>query len=471
MPDRQPSRFRFGQSPVPDYSRRGTRFRLFAMLAAVMFVLGIAERARDPKSWRWLWDLDKLAQRPERVNPRLPPQPLRTEHDPPGTFVLADGQEKLEPSEQQIDPLARSWQQGWKDVYERLQPAERDLLFELLHAVAHRRQLAAEKSTAAGELLARTTALWEDYQSVAFQAVDKLKGDDQTLWVDVLRRVNGKFSDGLRPALQAVIDGRSPTEAEERALTGLTETLIALTTAQIEDDTVFRPAEREIWFHWLADVQAAAPAELQKRSLGRIAYLQLFKQPDDYRGKVVTVKGLARLAYRRQAPANHLGIKEYYVYWIHPEGGPTSPIVVYALSAPPGFPAIKDKDASGGEGTKLREEVEVTGIFFKRWAYPGQDGTYTAPLVVAGVPTWLPNTIDLTAGRAGLTPIELAVAAIATLLLVVCVAAVVWHRTRRRRPSDEFAPPNIASLSNVTLAPSPQEALQRMERDAKSRGE
>ena len=67
--------------------------------------------------------------------------------------------------------------------------------------------------------------------------------------------------------------------------------------------------------------------------MGRVAYLQLYKQSADYRGKMVTVKGTVRLAYRVAAPANYLGVKEYCVYWLYPAGGPDSPLIVYALHA------------------------------------------------------------------------------------------------------------------------------------------
>ena len=79
---------------------------------------------------------------------------------------------------------------------------------------------AAAPGTARGKdqcrrrLVVLATTLWEDYQAAAFQAVAELKGDDQTQRVDVLRQVNSRYSDDLRPALQAVIDGRTPTGDE-----------------------------------------------------------------------------------------------------------------------------------------------------------------------------------------------------------------------------------------------------------------
>src|SRR5205823_3960873 len=124
-----------------------------------------------------------------------------------------------------------------------------------------------------------------DYQAVAFQSVADLKGDDQAQWIDVLRQVNGRFANVL-PALQTSAAGRTPTEAERTTLQGLETTLVALAQAQIQDDTlIFRPAEREIWFHELARVRDSDQAQLEKASLGHVAYLQLHKQPADYRGK------------------------------------------------------------------------------------------------------------------------------------------------------------------------------------------
>src|SRR5207248_5742717 len=107
--------------------------------------------------------------------------------------------------------------------------------------------------------------LWDDYQAVAFQSVAQLTGDDQALWLDVLRQVNGRLSD-VRSALQTLADARLPTEAEARSISVLETTLVARATARIEDDTVRRPAEREIWFHELACMQGAADAELRRES-------------------------------------------------------------------------------------------------------------------------------------------------------------------------------------------------------------
>lgn len=465
--------FAGGRRPPTDYTSRSVKLRLFALIAALMIVLAFAERARDPKTWDWFKRLDDIsAKHDAQPNPRLAPEPSVTAHDPVGTFVAA-GEKRRDPAPTKagelpaLDPVERAWNEGWKDVFDRLAPDQRTLLFEMLHASAGHGAIDSARHEAAATALQATTSWWEDYQAAAFQSVAALQGDDQALWVDVLRQVNRRFSDQVRPALQTVIDGGAPTEAEEQTLAALQKTLTELTRARIEDDTIFRPAEREIWFHELARVRDTQPGDLKRQSLGEIAYLQLFKQPADYRGEVVTVSGTVKLAYRVQAPQNYLGIEEYFVYWLHPSGGPNSPIVIYALAAPPGFPPIKDKDVDAAT-TKLHEDAQFTGIFFKRWAYLGKDGTYTAPLVLASQPQWTPRP-SLKSRVAGFadSPSGLATMVGAGLVLAIVALLVVSRLGARGRLSSEEQPPDLQALRNVPTPPTTEESLRQLEREAR----
>jgi hypothetical protein len=460
---------------VPDYTQRGTKMKIFVMIAALMVVLAFIDKARDPKTWNFLWQFDQSAQKAEpKFTNRLPDKPLRTAYDQEGTFVSeAETNESAEADQKTltIDPVQRAWDQGWKDVYDRLDADRRALLFQMMHSGVSHANLAPEKQTAAGELLAAVTTLWEDYQAVAFQSVAKLTGDDQAVWVDVLRQVNNRFSEQVRPALQGVIDGRTLTESEEQALVGFQATLVALTRERIVDDFVgFRPAEREIWFHEWTRVRDASPVELKKQAVP-VAYLQLFDQPADYRGKIVTLRGTVEMAYRVQAPANDLGIEQYFVYWIDPHGGKNAPIVVYALAAPPGFPKIKHRDLDRGT-SNLKEEVEITGVFFKRWAYLGQEGnaTYTAPLILAKVPEWTPAPPLLTAAdRLPMTVSNILLVAAATLVLGLLVGVLLYKVATWRRGPDYAEPPtDMTALKGVTLKPTASEALRDLEQQARS---
>lgn len=459
----------------PDYTQRSTKLKLFAMVAALMVVLAFAERARDPRTWQWLWGFEKTAANSEpKLDNRLQPKPLRTANGPEGTFIaVSEEKSAADTSEKNrlaIDPVQRAWEQGWKDVYDRLDADRQTLLFQMLYCGTRHVVLPSEKRGAAGELLGTITRLWEDYQATAFQSVAQLTGDDQALWVDVLRQVNGRFSEQVRPALQGVTEGRTLAEAEEAALNGLRQTLLAQALDRIEDDTVFRPVELQIWFYELGRVRDEPAEALQKESVGDVSYLQLFNQTGDYRGKVVTISGSVEGAYRLRAPDNYLGIKQYYVYWIHPSGGPPSPIIVYALAAPPGFPTIKDRDTDGGI-TKLREPVRVTGVLFKRYAYVAQDGsdTYSAPMILANVPEWTPppklmpadNQLPLTPGNV--------VAVIGGTLILALIVGLVFYRLsgRRRRSVEAYGPSaDMSALRNVTMNPTADESLRDMERQA-----
>jgi hypothetical protein len=231
---------------------------------------------------------------------------------------------------------------------------------------------------------------------------------------------------------------------------------------EIRDDTpVFRPAEQEAWFAAIAQVRA-----IEQPPATRVVYLQLYNQPGEYRGRFVTVKGTVRLAYRTKALENELGVEEYFVYWIHPAGGPDSPILVYALSAPVGFPIAEGPPQAGERPRKMYEDVEVTGVFFKRAAYAGQGGTFTAPLIVARGPNWL--RVEEAPARLPLSPLELAITAVLALIFVVCLTAVLWKRSRRPRAAQEAG--GFPDLGPLAIGPTPRERLAELERRAQSEG-
>jgi hypothetical protein len=242
----------------------------------------------------------------------------------------------------------------------------------------------------------------------------------------------------------------------------------------VQDDTVFRPAEREVWFHLLAQLQEMPNSQLGPSAPEDVLFLQLFKQSGDYRGKLVRIRGVVKQGYRIDAPENYLGIKEYNVLTIHPAGGPDSPILVYTLELPKGFPAIKHRDKDGGP-TKLHEDVVITGYYFKRLAFPAVGGTYTAPLLVARNADWTPRvSLAEATGRTRWTVAQVAgliiVAAVATALVMVFI---VWRIRRDTRESithtfnDPVDDPQFAGLD---VRPEAREALGELARQAERTG-
>jgi hypothetical protein len=205
----------------------------------------------------------------------------------------------------------------------------------------------------------------------------------------------------------------------------------------IRDDTYFRSEEHPAWFQILGRLKRDSESELARQSLGAVTYRQLDRQPEVYRGRLVTLRGIARLVARKEAPKNEQNINDYFQVWVQPNDEPSSLLVIYCLNLPPGFPQGPEIDAS----------VEVNGVFFKRWAYRAQDTVRTAPLLLAKTLAWnreLPASAEVEA-----EPVALAWWIVATL---AAAALVVWLLVRRTRVDSRLA-------EYLESAPGPNEPI------------
>jgi hypothetical protein len=180
----------------------------------------------------------------------------------------------------------------------------------------------------------------------------------------------------------------------------------------------------------------------------------------------VRIRGAARKAYYVDAPTNIVGVEGYYVFYLMPAGGPTSPIMVYSLELPPGFPQVDEKN-DAGEMTDLNEEVEFVGYFYKRTAYQAIDGTRVAPLLIAKSPDWTPRE---TRAETVLPDWRIAVA-VAICLALLSAGIAVWVYMRHRGSPLEAYPtsaraalPQLGGLDKERILPSPGEALAELAR-------
>ncbi len=143
----------------------------------------------------------------------------------------------------------------------------------------------------------------------------------------------------------------------------------------ITDDSTFRSQESELWYDILARLRDRP--ETSPSAATRVSFTQLYRQPDSYRGRFVSVSGIVRRAHRVTAARNTAQIDSYWQCWLFPTGA-ANPIVVDSLSMPEGFP----------QGMQIHQQVTFTGIFFKRWAYPSLDGMRSTPLILAASGDW-----------------------------------------------------------------------------------
>ena len=200
----------------------------------------------------------------------------------------------------------------------------------------------------------------------------------------------------------------------------------------------------------------------------------MFSQPNEYRGKLVKIRGDVRLGYHVPSRHTRFGIEGYNVLWVRPADGVDSPMVVYCRELPGGFPTVSERGGTG-EGTRLDEEVEFTGLFFKRWLYRSRSGLNLAPLFLARVTHWQPRQ----AGTANAQPPATSgvVLTLGVLVIALLAGGIAWwvYRTSRwsavdlvrsTRPSG-----GLPAFGQEEVEPSVRESLHRLsqrEHDASS---
>jgi hypothetical protein len=218
--------------------------------------------------------------------------------------------------------------------------------------------------------------------------------------------------------------------------------------ASIRDNTPSSQGEQACTFPLLDVLQKANLEKLHKASLGRITYAQLFRQPKEYRGRLVSVSGTIRAVHRIELPKNPYGIPEYHQVWLYPIDNQFQPIVVYCLSLPKGFPS----------GNKLSEEGEVTGFFLKRWAYPTKQEMYVAPTLLAKTLEW--QKPDVTQQE---EPIDVRWVSLAIAAAVVLATLTAWLIYVRTRPTELVSPDSPLSADALRLLDEGQEQQKDVE--------
>ncbi len=194
--------------------------------------------------------------------------------------------------------------------------------------------------------------------------------------------------------------------------------------AAIRDDEPFRAQERGAWFKLFDRLRSMESASLRDQSAGPVTFIQLYRQPKEYRAALVTLDGTLRRCEKVTAPRNDAGIESYYQTWLFPRDNPGNPIVVYTLSVPDGFP----------QGMEIEERVELEGFFFKRWPYAAQDMVRSAPVVLAKSLRQVSPKPEEPA--AAISPVAIVAMAAAAAAVFV---AIVWWRTRPTRREEPLA--------------------------------
>jgi len=165
----------------------------------------------------------------------------------------------------------------------------------------------------------------------------------------------------------------------------------------------------------LADRRNSLPAYRDHPDRRFPVFVDLFRHPQEYRGRLVTFHGYIRDLKSYPAGEDPYKLTDLYEMALFTEDSQTNPVIIVATKKPPGL----------AEGSDLAEPVTVTGYFFKMYGYTARDTTRIAPLILAARFEWSPDR-----PKTGLSPST--VIAILTGLAVV-VLATVWYFTREAR--------------------------------------
>lgn len=214
-----------------------------------------------------------------------------------------------------------------------------------------------------------------------------------------LEAVRGPRPEGEAVIIEAPTD--PPTDGPAVSARSAADTAFAA----VRDDTFFREADMEAWRQTWETLRAARSTGIAAASAPRVSFAELFGQPRSFRGRLVRLRGTFHRVEYLAAPADTPGLEGYWQGWLEPSGGPASPIVVQFLDLPEGMPT----------GLRVDVPVDVTGYFFKRYAYQATDTVRVAPLVMALRPTWRPAAPAPAAGTSLAAWVAATCAALATV--------------------------------------------------------
>jgi hypothetical protein len=390
---------RHGRRPPPNYRSRAVRIRLFLLVGMVMAVLFVMSRVGDPEFWSFMGfkDDEAVPTEQELAGDQVDTQAQQRPKAPTTKNAFTSEADNTEPVLDEPAVVQRgaefqfTQQDGWRYVHKQLDDDQRVLLHKILKNARAGLALTDKELEAWNKLVKKLELTWNQFHIENKKAVAESKNtpaDEKQIWQGTLEKSESYWNEDVKPALDLAANASSLNNAQSATLEETQMRLDAVELQQVRDNThLSRIREKNAWFRLFDQLNTLNEEQLVEQSSGRVGFLQLFRQPKHYRGKLVTIRGTARLAYHVQAPSNIYGIEGYYVFWVEPRGMSDQLINVYALETPPGFPEIKDKDLDK-EKTRLIEQVEFTGFFFKNYNYRTKAGSNLAPLVLAKVPTW-----------------------------------------------------------------------------------
>jgi len=394
--------------PPPNYFSRRVQLRVMMLVAALLFVVLAMFEVRKPEFWHWMGFPAPAPEADSTGDGGTAPQGAGDadggDSGASGENASAGGvvpshadslanvdlssplRELAGPSGSEATPLERAWRDGWKQALAQLPRDDRDMLCRVLLAARRRVALADDHASGWSGTLFALDGLWHRYVADASHNVvldnPDMSQEEKSRWLALLEKLEARWTNESRPTLEDAVAGRALDAAQQQHLAWVQSILDEQAVGKVEDNALFRRGDEQPWFRLLEIVRTARPDQLASASPGKVTDRELSDRPQEFRGRLVTIQGVAHLGYRVAAPDNLLGVSEYSVLWIKPQHRDGVPLMVYALQTPDGFPRLA-WDGQEGSRAAIDEPIELTGYFFKVVPYPSNEGISTAPVVLA----------------------------------------------------------------------------------------
>ena len=455
--------------PPPNYFSRKVQYKLFALVALLMTVVVMMERVSDPDLFRFFDEHTAVevnssttASSGNSANPLFDPQLARFGNPLPPTASQASRD------------LQSTHHSLWTAILKKLTSAEQQTLVDTLHRARNGKRGNDQQQTNWWDLYQKIDLLYQKYEQQLMLSIHStstaLTPEQKTRAQAVLSQLRMRWTQSQRKAFLDILETTSAQDPKvnQNEYQFVQHILDQIGISRINDHTVFRNSDNLAWFRMLETLRTAAADRLQASVVVTPNILELSKQQDTFRGKLISMRGEIRKAYRVQAPTNQLDIQQYYVLVIRPSGGGTTPLIVYCLQPPTGFPALPDKDIDRSTAD-INDVVQVTGYFFKSWAHIGTQGQmHSSPLMLANSFQWLPHAQmppTTSAKSAAQLPVW-ALFAIPLILAIAFTAGVYLMSRWKGQTATDTSPTDIsqhlAGLSDDEVAPPTREALQQL---------
>jgi len=456
--------------PPPNYFSRKVQYKLFALVALLMTIVIMMDKVRDPDLFRFFDDHPAV-----HVNSPTSAASGNSAHilfDP----QLARFGNPLPPTASQASrDLQSTHRTLWIAILKKLTSTEQQTLAATLRRARNGKRGNNQQQTLWWDLYQKINLLYQKYEQQLMLSIHStttaLTPAQKTRAQTVLGQLRTRWTQTLRKAFLDILETTSDEQAPEvnqAEYQFIQHILDQIGMSRIDDHTVFRNSDNLAWFRMLETLRNATADRLQASILFTPNILELSKQQDTFRGKLISMRGEVRKAYRVQAPTNQLDIPQYYVLVIRPSGGSTTPLIVYCLQPPSGFPALPDKDIDRTTAD-MNDVVQVTGYFFKSWAHNGTQGQmFSSPLMLANSFQWLPHE-KMAAETSAKPTAQLPVWAIFAIPLILAAGFTggVYLMSRwKGQTATETSPTNIsqhlAGLSDDEVALPTRAALQQL---------